>query len=63
MIECVVVLWIGFLLDVFLGDPEYRFHPIRLMGAGIALGEKWLRKAGLANRPGRDRSGGFAFGW
>jgi len=52
MIECVVVLWIGFLLDVFLGDPEYRFHPIRLMGAGIALGEKGLRKANLANRPG-----------
>lgn len=52
MIKCVVVLWIGFLLDVFLGDPEYRFHPIRLMGAGIALGEKGLRKAGLANRPG-----------
>jgi adenosylcobinamide-phosphate synthase len=52
MIECVVVLWAGFLLDVLLGDPEYRFHPIRLMGAGIALGEKGLRKAGLANRAG-----------
>ena len=52
MIKCVVVLWIGFLLDVFLGDPEYRFHPIRLMGTGIDIGEKWLRKLGLANRPG-----------
>jgi len=52
MTNCIIVLWMGFLLDVFLGDPEYRFHPIRLMGRGISLGEKWLRKVGLASRPG-----------
>ena len=52
MAKCIFVLWMGFLLDVFLGDPEYRFHPIRLMGRGIFLGEKWLRKLGFANRPG-----------
>ncbi len=52
MTKCLIVLWTGFLLDVFLGDPEYRFHPIRLMGRGIVLGEKWLRKLGLANRSG-----------
>ncbi len=52
MTECIVVLWMGFLLDVFLGDPEYRFHPIRLMGRGIVLGEKWLRRVNLGNRPG-----------
>ncbi|MCP4575367.1 MAG: cobalamin biosynthesis protein CobD [Deltaproteobacteria bacterium] len=52
MLVCIVVLWFGFLLDVFLGDPEYRFHPIRLMGHGISLGEKWLRKLGMASRPG-----------
>jgi len=52
MLECIIVLWMGFLLDVFLGDPEYRFHPIRLMGYGIFLGEKWLRKMSLANRSG-----------
>jgi len=52
MTEFIIVLWMGFLLDVFMGDPEYRFHPIRLMGRGIALGEKWLRKLHLATRPG-----------
>ncbi|EFK08307.1 cobalamin biosynthesis protein CobD [delta proteobacterium NaphS2] len=52
MTECIIILWTGFLLDVFLGDPEYRFHPIRLMGKGISLGEKWLRKAGFGNRAG-----------
>ncbi|MBT3255286.1 MAG: cobalamin biosynthesis protein CobD [Deltaproteobacteria bacterium] len=52
MAKCIIVLWMGFLLDVFLGDPEYRFHPIRLMGHGISFGEKWLRKLGMASRPG-----------
>jgi adenosylcobinamide-phosphate synthase len=52
MTKCIIVLWLGFLLDVFLGDPEYRFHPIRLMGRGISLGEKWLRQLGLGNRAG-----------
>jgi len=52
MLKLIVVLWLGFLLDVFLGDPEYRFHPIRLMGRGISLGEKWLRQLGLGSRAG-----------
>jgi adenosylcobinamide-phosphate synthase len=52
MLECIIVLWLGFLLDIFLGDPEYRFHPIRLMGHGISFGEKWLRKLGMASRSG-----------
>ena len=52
MTKCIIILWTGFLLDVFLGDPEYRLHPIRLMGNGISLGEKWLRKAGFGNRAG-----------
>ena len=52
MFKCIIVLWIGFLLDVFLGDPEYRLHPIRLMGRGISLGEKWLRQLGLGGRTG-----------
>ncbi len=55
MSKWIMVLWMGFLLDVFLGDPEYRFHPIRLMGRGIFLGERWLRRLGLAGRSG----GGF----
>ncbi len=52
MTECIIILFLGFLLDVLLGDPEYRLHPIRLVGHGISLGEKWLRKAGLGNRKG-----------
>ncbi|MBW2709523.1 MAG: cobalamin biosynthesis protein CobD [Deltaproteobacteria bacterium] len=52
MTKCIIVLWMGFLLDVFLGDPEYRFHPIRLMGHSISLGEKGLRQLGLGGRAG-----------
>lgn len=34
-------------LDVLLGDPQYRFHPIRLAGRALATGERALRSAGL----------------
>jgi adenosylcobinamide-phosphate synthase len=37
-------------LDLILGDPPYRFHPIRLLGRLSAACERYLREAGLDGR-------------
>ena len=34
-------------LDLLLGDPQYRLHPIRLIGASVSWMERVLRSAGL----------------
>jgi adenosylcobinamide-phosphate synthase len=39
-----IELIIAFLLDLSLGDPEYRFHPIRVIGRAIAGLEPAFRK-------------------
>src|SRR5437879_4127162 len=36
----------GVLLDLLLGDPDYRLHPIRLMGWTLLRIEKLLRSIG-----------------
>ena len=41
-------LIIAFVLDLFLGDPPYAFHPIRVIGGWIEKSENWFR-ARLAN--------------
>ena len=43
----------GFLLDFIFGDPVWLYHPVRLIGKGIAFGERQLRK--LCSR--RQRQG------
>ncbi len=42
----------GVALDLAIGDPVYRWHPVRLMGASIASLERWLRAAGAHGRGG-----------
>ncbi len=39
-------------LDRVLGDPVYRAHPVRLMGASLAAAERMLRAAGCDGRIG-----------
>lgn len=39
-----VVLILAFVLDALLGDPDWSWHPIRLIGAAITKGESWLRR-------------------
>jgi adenosylcobinamide-phosphate synthase len=34
-------------LDAVLGDPVYRLHPIRVLGAWVSVCERWLFAAGL----------------
>jgi adenosylcobinamide-phosphate synthase len=39
-----IVLIMGFLLDMLFGDPRFLPHPICLIGSGISKGEKIFRK-------------------
>ena len=39
-------------LDAVLGDPTYRWHPVRLMGASLTWFERGLRAAGADGRAG-----------
>ena len=41
-------LAVAVLLDLALGDPVYRFHPVRLMGASLTAIEVELRRIGAA---------------
>jgi len=50
MLELAIILCLAFILDLLLGDPRYRFHPIRLIGRCIALFTRILRRAGLDGR-------------
>ncbi|MGN0183223.1 MAG: adenosylcobinamide-phosphate synthase CbiB [Candidatus Ornithomonoglobus sp.] len=37
-------LALGFILDMLIGDPQWLYHPIRLIGKLISVSEKSLRK-------------------
>lgn len=39
-----LVLSIGFLLDILLGDPHWLYHPVRAIGFLISSTEKFLRR-------------------
>jgi adenosylcobinamide-phosphate synthase len=52
MLELICILFIAFLSDLFIGDPRYRYHPIRIIGQSISLLEKALRKVGASGRAG-----------
>ena len=51
------LLAIAVLLDLALGDPQYRWHPIRLIGASVAATERALRAMRLDGY-----AGGIALG-
>ncbi|MBE6009090.1 MAG: cobalamin biosynthesis protein CobD [Lachnospiraceae bacterium] len=44
----VVVIWIGFLLDLILGDPPKLYHPVRWIGKEISFLEKRLLKPSVS---------------
>lgn len=45
-----LALALALVLDLVLGDPHYRMHPVRLLGAAIAAGERILRRTPLPDR-------------
>ena len=42
----IAALIAGYVLDLLLGDPEWLYHPVRLIGKYISFAEKRLRKRG-----------------
>ena len=46
MREIILSLMLGFMLDCLIGDPEWFWHPVRLIGKWIAFMEKRLRARG-----------------
>ena len=42
----IAALIAGYLLDLLLGDPEWLYHPVRLIGKYISTAENRLRKRG-----------------
>ena len=52
MRDLVAIILLAFLLDLVLGDPRYRLHPIRLMGRCILIFTKILRHSGMDGRVG-----------
>lgn len=49
---------LGFVMDLLLGDPRWLYHPVRLIGKLISLGEKIIRSCLPKNKAG-ERTGGF----
>jgi len=46
------LLAVAVLLDVVLGDPDYGWHPVRLIGSTISVCERMLRRVGFEGRAG-----------
>lgn len=52
MAELTIIIFIAFLLDIIIGDPLYRYHPIRIIGRCINLLEEGLRRVGWDGKVG-----------
>ena len=50
--DWILALLIGFALDLLLGDPEWLYHPVCIIGRYISFMEKKLRKRGGSLRRG-----------
>ena len=50
--ELTAIILLGFLLDLSIGDPKYRGHPIRLIGRGIAFFLKCIMGLGMKGKGG-----------
>ena len=46
MTDFISALILGFILDLIAGDPEWLYHPVRLIGKFISFMEKRLRRRG-----------------
>jgi adenosylcobinamide-phosphate synthase len=52
MLELAAIIFLGFSLDALIGDPRYRYHPIRIIGRWITLIEKGIRGRGWNGKGG-----------
>jgi adenosylcobinamide-phosphate synthase len=44
------IILLAFLSDILIGDPEYRWHPVRIIGRGIGFCLRLLKRMGLKGR-------------
>jgi adenosylcobinamide-phosphate synthase len=49
-VEATLVLFFAFIIDLIIGDPQYKWHPVRMIGMGIASCLKILKRIGLKGR-------------
>lgn len=42
--ELAAVVFLGYLLDLLIGDPHFLYHPVRLIGLLIDQSETWIRR-------------------
>ena len=62
MIEAVAVVIVAILLDTLIGDPAYRFHPVRLMGRFFNSAETvFLRNQSSSNNALAVRASGAVY--
>lgn len=50
-------IFIGFLLDLLIGDPHWMYHPVRLIGKLIEVLETGLRKIFPKTEAGERKAG------
>lgn len=53
----ILAVAIGFIIDLVVGDPRWLYHPVRIIGNGISLGEKVLRKIFPKTKAGERAAG------
>ena len=54
---------LGFIIDLFLGDPRWLYHPVRLIGLVIEKSEKQLRSMLPKNKSGERLAGTLCAVW
>lgn len=54
-----IALFLGFLLDLLLGDPSFLYHPVRIMGKEIEVLERLIRKVMPKTKRGEEIGGGI----
>lgn len=54
----IFALALGFLLDLILGDPRWLYHPVCIIGKGISVSEKGIRRI-FPKSPGGELAGGI----
>jgi adenosylcobinamide-phosphate synthase len=52
MLELSAVIFLSYILDLFIGDPRYPCHPVRIIGLTISLSERLLKALGLNGKGG-----------
>lgn len=55
----IAVVVCGFIIDLLLGDPRWLYHPVRVIGNGISIFEKILRKIFPKTKYGERIAGGI----